>query len=226
MLGELTDRRLPQQCGRRDHDRHVARTHTDVREVHRRVVDVFQVDPRVREPGAVRERPQGHRLGRVARTDDANGSRALPARRISRRATSARKTVSEKSGFVLISCRNVASGTTSTRPGCEMRAVRNALCPVSRLSSPRNRCSPCVATTTSPLSSRRTISTSPSSTTKKSGVGSPARYKMSPRDLSDLAERLQLLEHGPVEPRPRNFGPVGLAHCGRHHRGSPFFSAP
>ncbi len=90
----------------------------------------------------------------------------------------------ENSGLELISCRNVASGTASSRPGFEIRAVRNARWPVRRFSSPRKRCAPCVATTTSFESSIRTICTSPSRTTKKSGVGPPARYRTSPATTS------------------------------------------
>ena len=41
------------------------------------VVDVFEVDPGVRETRAVRERAQRHRLGRVARADDADRARAF-----------------------------------------------------------------------------------------------------------------------------------------------------
>ncbi len=91
-----------------------------------------------------------------------------PVRSRSRRATSVVKIGSARSGRVLISRRNSSGGMASTRPAWLTRAVSHARCPVSRLSSPRKRPTPWVAMTTSPSVSGRTISVSPSSTTKKS----------------------------------------------------------
>lgn len=77
MFGELARRGLTEDRGRRDHRGHVGRPQPPAREVHRRVVDVFQVDPRVREVRAIRERAQRHRLRRIAGADDLDRARAL-----------------------------------------------------------------------------------------------------------------------------------------------------
>ena len=92
-----------------------------------------------------------HRLGRVARTDDADRARAFAgAQDLAPRDERAEDDVGEVGPRAHQLPEASRAGSTSTRPGCEMRAVRNARCPVRRFSSPRKRCSPCVATTTSP----------------------------------------------------------------------------
>ena len=50
--------------------------HADVREEHRRVVELLEVDPRVGKVVAARERAERHGLGRVPRADDADRARA------------------------------------------------------------------------------------------------------------------------------------------------------
>src|SRR5438552_3543023 len=153
-----------------------------------------------------------------------------PSRNNSRRATKARKTVSEKSGLVLISWRNVARSVASTRPDFDARAVRYVRCPVSRFNSPRNRPGPCLATTSlSP--SCRTISTSPSRTTKKAGTSSPASYRTSPDAIertspngrnSSIVAGSSVTAAGPSPSVSRIGGlPSGVraSLIGRHHRG-------
>ena len=49
---------------------------------------------------------------------------ASPVNSISRRATKARKMVSDRSGLVLMSCRNCSGSTVSTRPPRLTRALR------------------------------------------------------------------------------------------------------
>ena len=63
---------------------------------------------------------------------------APPLRSISRRATNARKMVSDRSGLVSRSRRNCSGGTLSTRPARLTRALRYGRWPVSRFNSPTN----------------------------------------------------------------------------------------
>ena len=111
---------------------------------------VLEVDPRVGQVRAGREGPQRHGLLRVARPDDAHGLGPLACRAAARGGRrGCVKIGSARSGRVLISRRNSSGEMASTRPDRLTRALSQARCPVSRLSSPRNRPTPWVAMTTS-----------------------------------------------------------------------------
>src|SRR4029078_5025547 len=76
LLRELTRGGPAQRGGRGHHNRGVAHAYTEAGEQHVGIVDVLEIDPGVRQAPAVRVRTQCQRLGRVARTDDANRTRA------------------------------------------------------------------------------------------------------------------------------------------------------
>ena len=77
MLGELAGCRVAQHPGRGDHHWRVAWPEPHVREQHVDIALALDVDPRVGETRPSRERPQRHRLARVAGADDPHCPRAL-----------------------------------------------------------------------------------------------------------------------------------------------------
>jgi hypothetical protein len=89
--------------------------------------------------------------------------------RIARRARYARRITSPRLGSPATIPRSRSRSISSTSPASITRALRYTASPVSMLSSPRKRCSPCTPITRSssqPMSA--TTATLPDSTTKKS----------------------------------------------------------
>ena len=89
---------------------------------------------------------QRHRLGRVARTDDADRARAFArAQDLAARDERAEDLVGQVAARLLITCRNVRRGDREHAARLATRArVRYARWPVRKFSSPRKRPGPCV----------------------------------------------------------------------------------